>query len=177
MADGDRNRLEARMKWLMLSVAVLLALTPSGFAQLGTTKTGDSRIRAALDELELEYTVDKDGDFKLTFSFDDDRTQLLYINSGTETFKQLEIREVWSPAHKSSSAFSATLANKLLVDSQKRKIGAWSTMKYDDGSHLAIFVAKIDANADAQSLHAVIKAVVTTADAMEEDLTGTRDEY
>ncbi|MEO0079461.1 MAG: hypothetical protein ABIK44_02130 [candidate division WOR-3 bacterium] len=165
------------MRRLLWTAVLALVIVPVAFGQLGSSKSGDHRVKKALDELGLKYTIDSDGDFKLTFEFEDGRSQLCFINSGTETFKLFEIREVWAPAYKTDGPFTATVANKLLEDSFKKKLGAWQTMVGSDGSHLAVFAAKIDANCDAQSLHACIKAVVSAADDMEEELTGTKDEY
>ncbi|MEO0085319.1 MAG: hypothetical protein ABIK37_01670 [candidate division WOR-3 bacterium] len=165
------------MRLLRAFVAVL-SLTAAASAQLGSAKTGDPRVRKALNEAGLEFTVDDDGDFKLIRTLDDGRTQLVYINSGTETFKNLEIREVWAPAHKTVGQFPAKVANDLLLDSFRKKIGAWQTMhKESDDSYLAVFAAKIDADADAASLSACVKAVAESADEMEEKLTGDKDEY
>lgn len=74
--------------------------------------------------------------------------------------------------------FPAKVANDLLLDSFRKKIGAWQTMhKESDDSYLAVFAAKIDAVADAASLSACIRAVAESADEMEEKLTGAKDEY
>ena len=165
------------MRYVLVGAVLTLVLAPVAFGQLGSAPSGDQRVKKALDELELKYTIDSDGDFKLTFEFEDGRSQLCFINSNTETFKNLEIREVWAPGYKSDGPFSATVANKLLEDSFKKKLGAWQTMTSDDGTYLAVFAAKIDAACDAPSLHACIKAVISAADDMEESLTGDKDEF
>lgn len=163
---------------LLNALLVVLLMTGVASAQLGSAKTGDARVRKALTEAGIDFTVDDDGDFKLVRTLDDGRTQLVYVNSGTETFKNLEIREVWAPAHKTIGQFPAKVANDLLLDSFRKKIGAWQTIyKESDDSYLAVFAAKIDAAADAASLSACIKAVAESADEMEEKLTGDKDEY
>uniref|UniRef100_A0A7C4CC45 YbjN domain-containing protein n=1 Tax=candidate division WOR-3 bacterium TaxID=2052148 RepID=A0A7C4CC45_UNCW3 len=163
---------------LLNTVVAILFLAPGASAQLGSTRQGDARVRKTLTEAGIEFTVDDDGDFKLIRTLDNGRTQLVYINSGTETFKNLEIREVWAPAHKTTGQFPAKVANDLLLDSFRKKIGAWQTIfKESDNSYLAVFAAKIDADADAPSLNACITAVAQSADEMEEKLTGDKDEF
>lgn len=159
------------------TVAVLLICAVPVFAQLGKSATGDARIRSALNQLDLKYKVTDLGNFRMVFSLDEGRTQLVFINSKTETYHGLEIREVWAPAYKSENPFSAAVANRLLTDSDENKIGAWAVYRDNDNAYVAKYVAKIDAGADPQSLQAVITAVIKCADAMEKELTGSRDEF
>jgi hypothetical protein len=63
------------------------------------------------------------------------------------------------------------VANRLLEDSQDAKLGAW--VKQDQ---LAMFVVKVDANANKDVLSDAIDAAMRTADAMEAELTHA-DEY
>ena len=55
----------------------------------------DLRVQSALDDAGLKYTIDDDGDFRLLFGQEDDRSQLVWINSNTEEYGNMELREVW----------------------------------------------------------------------------------
>lgn len=161
------------MKRILLLGAILaLVATPLVYGA-----TPDTRVKSILEQLDLKYKINDNGDFKLIFTLEDKRTQLCFINSDTETYEGMEIREIWSPAYKSTGPFSSTIANTLLEDSFKRKIGAWQSLVQSDGKNrIAIFSAKIDANCDALTLGSTIMAVVRAADEMEQTLTGT-DNY
>jgi len=160
----------------LCTIACALALLfAAASAQIGETPAGDPRIRAALDELDVNYEVDSDGDFKVVFEFEEDgRSQIAFINSNTETFKLFEIRELWSPGYSSDLPFSAKVANRLLEDSFDKKLGAWQTMMNNE-KRVAVFAAKIAAGADPQSLWATLKLVLVAADEMEKELLGTDD--
>jgi len=151
-----------------IATALLLAATVSG-AHAATPDPGVGRV---LDTLTYPYEIDEDGDYKLLFDVEGDRTQLVFVRSTVEEYGKHRIREIWSPGYNApGKQFSAAIANRLLEDSQDAKLGAW--VKQDQ---LAMFVVKVDANASADALGDAIDAAMNTADAMELELTGT-DEY
>ncbi|MFI8716425.1 hypothetical protein ACIGHF_00815 [Stenotrophomonas sp. NPDC077464] len=151
-----------------IATALLLAAAVPG-AQAATP---DKAVGPVLDALKYPYEIDEDGDYKMIFDVEGDRTQLVFVRSAVEDYGHHRIREVWSPGYRApSSAFPAEVANRLLEDAQDAKLGGW--VKQD---RLAMFVVKVDANASAAALGDAIEAAVHTADAMEAELTGT-DEY
>jgi len=133
----------------------------------------DQRVRKALDELELKYTIDSDGDFRVLFDMGEGRSQLAIIRSSTSKYRNLEVREIWSVGYKSEGKqFPQEVANALLEDTFPKKLGAWA--KLDD---LAVFVVKFPADADNETLLSCLKLALEAADAMEEKLTGEKDEF
>ena len=164
------------------ALAVLLALTLGGAAgaqigetPVGETQVGDVRVREALEELELNYEIDADGDYKVIVEFEEGgRSQVAIINSRTETLRPLEIREVWSPAFISDRKLKGKVANRLLMDNFERKLGAWQILTNGD-QQVAVFSVKLAADAAPASLLTTLEAVLTTADQMEKELLGTDD--
>jgi hypothetical protein len=170
-----RNLKGVIVKSTAIAVAAVMLFGSVASAQIGEGNTGDERVRAALEELGLSYEIDGDGDFKVVFEFEEDgRSQLGYINSGTEQFELFEIREIWSPGYQSDIPFTADVANRLLEDSFEKKLGAWQTMINND-QNVAVFAAKVAANSDAASLYACLKLVLVAADEIEKELLGTDD--
>lgn len=170
--------MNARLRTLA-TVTSLLLLGSAGLlpvsAQLGDAKEGDARVRRLLEELELKWTIDKDGDFRLHNQVEsDDRSQLIWVLSNTSDLRNLEVREVWSIGFKSAEPFSAEIARRLLTQNTQTKVGAWQMRKMGD-DYVAVFSAQIAANTDAETLQTVIDAVATTADEMELDVVGTDD--
>lgn len=166
---------------LLLATAVLL-FSASAMAS-GATKPqadetkrstqGDPAIAAQLKKLGYEYEVDEDGDYKLTFGLDGDRSQLAFVLSNTEEFGKLRVREVWAPAYRASGeAFPAEVANRLLEDSQDSKLGGWVKQ-----GNMAVFVVKIAANASTDELDDALDYVLRSADEMEAELTPGQDEF
>jgi hypothetical protein len=136
--------------------------------------TADARVERLLKEVAAEYTVDEDGDFRLVYDIGGGRSQLVWIPSGTSNFGPLEIRQVWSIAHRSRGPLPVDLANRLLDRNGAVILGAWLTEPAGDELGV-IFAVQVAAETDALSLRSAIHAVATTADAMENELTAKDD--
>ena len=106
-------------------------------AQLGHPSSSnkakaDKRVERELNKTTLKYEIDKDGDFKMVFKFDDKRSQVLFVRSKTSTFSDLEIRQVLSPGFKSNGKPSRKVLEAMLKQNLNVKIGAWSLMRSGD---------------------------------------------
>jgi len=154
--------------------ALLLPGAPLAQAQDAPPTVADARVERLLEEATVEYSVDADGDFRLVYDIGGGRRQVIWIPSGTSDFGALEIRQVWSIAHRSKGPLPADLANRLLDRNGAVILGAWLTEQAGDEVGV-IFAVQVAAETDALTLRSVIHAVATTADAMEKDLTGGDD--
>ena len=163
---------------LLSNLVVLLALGASVAqaqdAPPAPAPTADARVERLLKEVAAEYTVDEDGDFRLVYDIGGGRSQLVWIPSGTSDFGALEIRQIWSIAHRSQGPLPVDLANRLLDRNGAVILGAWLTEPAGDELGV-IFAVQVAAETDALSLRSAIHAVATTADAMENELTGKDD--
>ena len=130
----------------------------------------DERVRNRLNSKNFQYEIDDENDFKIIVTLDNGRTQLLWINSNTQKFKNMEIREVWSIGYKGDLSYN--IMKTMLRDSETLKIGAWGTNKDNDR---AIFSAKIPANLDADNLIGIIFLVGESADELEKEFHGNDD--
>ncbi|MGB5102350.1 MAG: YbjN domain-containing protein [Steroidobacteraceae bacterium] len=137
--------------------------------------TPDARVEKLLKEAGLNYTIDEDGDYRLEFALDDDRSQLVWISSRTASYEVLEIRDVWSVAYRSKDPLSVEVANQVLRKNGEMILGAWQIKTWDDEYVLA-YAAQVSANTDAASLESAAEAVVVSADELEKELTG-KDEF
>lgn len=169
-----------RIRWLlgMASIVAVTLHTPA-HGQIGDrneTTASDARVRRALQQTDLNFYVDKDGFFRLHFTFEDKRTHLVFIRSNTTEWGNMEIREVCAVGYKGKTPLSQTMLEKLLRDNATRKSGAWELQQESDGTYIALFVVKVSANCDADALETVIRGVAASADQMENWLTGT-DEW
>lgn len=138
-----------------------------------TEKTApDARIEAQLTELGYKYEVDDDNDFKLVFEVgDEERSQIVYVLSGVESYGEHSVREVWSPAYESATEdFPGPVANRLLEASNSAKLGAWVKQGRN-----ATFVVKIPSDASKEELDDAIDAAVKLADEMENELNPGQD--
>ena len=163
------------MKYPILVAALLLGLAQAAPAQIGgSDKSGDPRVKAALDELGLKYDVDSDGDYKLLLKLDSGRTQFVWVISHTESYGNLEIREVYSFGFKTGGDLSKELSQRLLQENTENKLGAWRLVG-SGSTQVATYAVQIAATADANSLKQALKIVVVLADAMEKEVVGKDD--
>jgi hypothetical protein len=130
--------------------------------------TPDPGVAQLLKQLEYEYEVDEDGDYKLLMSAGEtgERSQLVFVRSAVETYGQMRIREIWSYSYTApGDALPALVANRLLEASNNLIVGGWVKQGRN-----AMFVIKVPADANAQVLDEAIGAAVATADEMEQEL-------
>lgn len=181
------------MKRMILALSCLLLFALSASAQIGNAAKkppADPRVRAALDEIGYKYEMTDDNDYKLVPIQTEEsgktadgkpvyRSQLVYVNSNTEKYGTLEIREVLSPAFLSNGPLSAAVANRLLRENNSVKLGSWRLVVINSGAnagkYLAMYAAQISADSDPEALRLTIKSVILIADRMEKELTGADD--
>src|SRR6266576_3682490 len=89
------------------------------------SKQGDRRVQALLNDLELKYEIDSDGDFKVAFELESGRSQVAFIRSETESLGKFEIREIFSVGYTSEGPLNADIANALLIFNGHVKLGSW----------------------------------------------------
>jgi len=140
-----------------------------------TQPKADARVLRALADAKLKYSVNKFGDCELLFSLDDDRTQVVFVNSETEHWGEMEIRSVWAFGYLSKTRLSQAKLERLLKQNGKLKSGAWHL---SDGETIgAVFSVKVAADCDGNALRTVATGVAEQADEMEKLLTSGSDEY
>jgi len=160
---------------MRLATVVISAVLAAAAAQAAVAATTpDAGVRRALEAKATPFEVDDDGDYKITVNFKDEgRTQLVFVRSVVETYRNHRVREIWSYGYRSDKdQFSALVANRLLDASNRVILGSWVKQ-----SKSAVFVVKVSADASADELDAAIDAAATAADEMEKELTEGRDEF
>ncbi|MEO0374592.1 MAG: hypothetical protein AAF329_08210 [Cyanobacteria bacterium P01_A01_bin.17] len=156
----------------LTAILALMATTPVAIAQTDSEK-GDPRVKQALDEAGMPYVILGDsGQFKVSVTLQNKRKQHVFINSETQKFGDLEIRRIHSAAYRSPGAFPPAIANQLLMDSNKKKIGNWQTVLDGKKTHYGVFTMKVDADLPASQLLKLMMETLATADKMEAELTG-----
>jgi len=159
-----------RVAVVVVSIVVALLLCP---AHAGAA---DPRVKRALDAQELNYEIDEDGDFQVIIAWsEEERSQVVVINSNTQVFGDVEIREVWSPGYrKETDALPSRVANKLLEANATYKIGAWEVV-WSGEIVMAVLNAKISADCSPEHLVKVLGSIAETADSMERELLASDD--
>ena len=163
-----------KIRHVLTLAAALAVASTAAFAQIGDdSPDSDIRVRRALESAELMFRVDSDGDFRLVFAEDDDRTQVVFINSQTSFYGSMEVREVWSCGYRpeEGSAISRARLEYLLQKNAGYKIGSWSLTSKGN----VVFTVVVSANASADALDDAARAVANAADALEREWDGGDD--
>lgn len=162
--------------FLATLVAVCLAgIAPAVHAETQAGATADGRVARLLKDANLSYVVDDEGDYRLKFALDDGRTQVAWVASGTATLGSLEVRDLWSIAYRSTGQVPQEMADGLLQANARQTLGAWQVQRSGE-EYLVVFSVPLDVKADSPTLALALDAVMKTADAMEQALTG-RDDF
>ena len=156
---------------LRAALALVLSLGLAAWAQPACAGTPDPELGKLLDAQKIKYEVDSDGDYKVTFDLGNERTQVVWIRSATESYGSLKVREVWSPGYKLSGELPAKIANRLLEHSHGMILGGWTKQK-----SFAMYVVKILASATPQQVRDAAEAAADAADEIEQELTPGTDE-
>jgi hypothetical protein len=174
------------MKCCLFLCLLFLFLYIAAPAQVGQSAQNahpkaDKRVRSALDDLSLAYEMTPTNDFKLKpLATEGERTQLIYVNSITQRYGSLEIREIIAPAFVTEGPLSEQLAVRLLRENGEVKLGAWRAAPISDGDkagrYLVMYAIQIAADSDVEALRLAIKNAALTADRMEKELTA-KDDY
>ena len=156
----------ARLILGTIGAAALLAPLP--------TQAEDNSVKRRLDSAGQKYEVDKDGDFKLVFTFTGEkRTQMVFVSGAvSEVAGGLQVRNIYSAVAKIKEDGIASKAMELLKANDGYKIGA-----YQIGGEYAWFSIKIPDNATSTQLLNAIQTVASVADDKEKELSGARDTF
>lgn len=148
--------------FMVLAITVPAAM-PVAAAEL------DTRVLSQLNEIGMAYQIDEDNDYALVISFDDDRSQLVFVRSQVYTSRGLGMRDVWSVAFDSpDESMPDGLETRLLKENADLVMGGWVRIE-----NRIAHMAKIPENASAEVLRSAILEVAEVADELEKELVGT----
>lgn len=151
--------------FIMYKIITLSCLLLCSFAMV-FAGSPDYRIKGRLDEKNVKYSIDKDGDFRIILGRDNTRSQMVLINSNTTRYQAMEVREIYSFAYKGK--LDSALMRELLEANSSLKFGAWGMWKDKAGrDDIVVFSAKIPVNLDIDALYSVIWFVGEVADDFE----------
>lgn len=158
-----------------LSTATRLILGPCAIAlfvaPLPAQSVGNS-VKSRLDSLAQKYDIDADGDFKITFAFPGNRTQLVLVSGKVYDVAGVPMRNVFSAVAKVDEDGIAGRAVDLLKANNGYRIGAYEI----EGKLLLLSLKIPDAVTGAQ-LVAAMKLAASVADDKEKELSGARDTF
>ena len=168
-------KIKAVMSFALCSVSMI------AFGQLrdiaSESSKGDSRVRIALEQSSVKFSVDSDNDFRVSWSLEGKRDHVVFINSKTQTYSSgeglgnIELREIWAIGFVSKEVSESNLRT-LLERNASYKVGAWALHKRNDGKYEARFVIQVPADCRGSVLRQFTNLVAKTADGIEKMATG-----
>ena len=139
----------------------------------GDARECDKRLIKAMDATGLKYRVDNDNDVNVVMDTTGGRTQLVIVNSATEKYAGIEVREVWSiVGDLPKSKVTRDVLFDLMYASAKMKMGAYVLYpsKNNEGGARFHFVVQVDSESDGDTLKAIVELVAKAADEQEKNL-------
>lgn len=133
----------------------------------------DASVATRLDARGIQYVVDEDGDYKVTYHYSSEgRSQLVFVSGGTESVAGFRVREVFAPAARvAGDGINGQVALALLADSSSNKLGGWEIR-----GDVLYFVVKLPDGIDAAQLEAAMDIAAQAADDKEIEFSGDRDD-
>ena len=142
-------------------------------ASLSAPALADESVKRRLDAQDITYEVDGDGDYKVTYNYSKEgRTQLVFVSGSTESVAGFTIREVFAPAARiEKDGINGRKALELMENSRQQKFGSWEI-----AGDVLYFVIKLPESVTAKQLEAAMDIAAQTADDMEIEISGDRDD-
>jgi len=136
-------------------------------------RVGDASVKRRLEDRGIKFTVDDDGDFKVTYNYSKEkRSQLVFVSGSTQSVGGFVIREIFSPAARvEKDGVTGTKALELLRESSQNKLGSWELR-----GDVLYFVIKLPDEVNSAQLESAMDVAAQTADDMEIKYSGDRDD-
>ena len=137
------------------------------------TQAKDSALKRRLDGVGQKYEIDKDGDFKITLSFTEDkRSQIVFVSGAPCEVAGVQVRNIFSPAAKVAEDGIAGKATDLL-----KANNGYKTVAYEIESNFLMLSLKIPEAASGEQLQKAIRLAASVADDKEKEQSASRDTF
>jgi serine protease Do len=127
-------------------------------------------IKDILDRTELKYTQHQTGHFEVQFEQTDKTNQSVFITKEVEYYERADVRKIWSLARAQKEPLTQEVMLKLLQQSARTKLGAWTVEQTPDGETMIIYCIKIDATATPDTIKSAMEYVSKLTVGMKKEL-------
>ena len=156
------------MKFRMRKIVLFLFFTVPILSCSTDPLKDEKTIEQFLISNNYKYTVDTEGDFKLTIPLDDQNTDTVWIRKELNYTDNRGVREIFSIGALLSLEQTEYLSSYLLQDNfQTRIMGNWAYMK-DDSSNkvLLIYLIKLPVSTEKDYLESALREAAFAAEVM-----------
>lgn len=142
-----------------------------------STTANNIDIKQKIEATGFSYKLTEKGDYYLTIKRESGRTQLVVVSGKIQTFKDMELREIWSPMKQitSKSDLGSTNGLLLLERNETLKLGAWQ-IAGENAPFMVNLSITVAASMASHDLKKIIEAIAEEADTCEKEVT-QKDEY
>ena len=128
-------------------------------------------IKEIMELTELEFTKhEKSGHMEVQFDQKNDEKQAVFIAKDVEYYERADIRRIWSLAATLTEAPDLTVTMRLLQQSARTKIGAWTVEETPQGEFMVIYSVKLDATAAPDAVRSTMEYVAKLTSISKRDL-------
>lgn len=127
-------------------------------------------IKEVLDRTELKYSQHQTGHYEVQFEQDDKSKQSVFITKEVEYYERADVRKIWSLAKAQKEPLTQETLLKLLQQSARTKLGAWTVEQTPDGEYMVIYCIKIDATATPDTVKSAMEYVSKLTVVMKKEL-------
>ncbi len=137
-------------------------------------------IAELLKTTELEHTKHASGHYEVTFDVDEDEDKedkvSVFVTKDIEYYERADVRKIWALTQVLTEAPSSEITLKLLQQSARTKIGAWTIEQNQNGEYMVIYCVKIDATASPDALKSTMEYVAKLSAATKKALAKSQKE-
>jgi hypothetical protein len=161
-----------------LLIGLLVGLLFSAPARSAPEAPTFEEVGALLDRAGLPYRISEaTGNYRIILDMGGGRTHLVIISKETSQLGGMTWREIWTRAyHTDDTGLAPELANRLLRDSYRCKVGDWENLPGEQGGTDVLFCIKLNRLDSPEQLKSYILFCALQADELEKELLGT-DEF
>lgn len=123
-----------------------------------------------MERTELDFTKHESGHLEVSLEQDDKSKQSVFVTKEVEYFGRADVRKVWALAATLKESPSAETMLKLLQESARTKMGAWTLERNQKGEYLLIYCCKVDATATPGALKSTMEYVAQLTSVARKDL-------
>lgn len=149
----------------------------------GPWKPAPRPIAEVLKSTDLEFTKHTTGHFEVRLDPNEDldlnentdkekennEMVSVFVSKEIEYYERADVRKIWTLTEVLDEAPNAETSQRLLLQSSKTKIGAWTIAQNQNDQYMIVYCVKLDATASADALKSTLVYVAKLSTAAKKD--------
>jgi hypothetical protein len=151
-------------------VSYCVDITEINYFLEGPWKPAPLPIADVLKRADLEFTEHESGHLEVAFDQEDEGKLAVFVSKDVEYFERADVRKVWALAISTKQSPKLETTMKLLQQSARTKLGAWSIEQTEQGEFMIIYCVKLDATASPAAVKSTMEYVAKLTGIMKKEL-------